>query len=275
MWFATALWHETTYILKIINKKFYATACASVCIREGSMCNQHGDVFRRLSIVLGAEKDIDMAAAVGVSGQAIYNAKKSGKVPLQWLYDVSIRLGISMDWLLFGEGPSHRKARLGQAALVVLDAEMPAKFDVRVRDMGNNERELGFCLVPKSNAELSAGGGAMTAEGINEFFAFRRDWLKRTCTGLSTCILMQVQGDSMEPTLSHGDHVLVDRGRNVLHPGGIYAVRLNDDLYIKRVDGRGAVARVISDNRQHYEPYDIPVSELHLVGQAIWVGKEL
>lgn len=71
--------------------------------------------------------------------------------------------------------------------------------------------------------------------------------------GLSdkTSSIIHVDGDSMEPTLSHGDRLLVDI-RELQHPvtNGVYVIRIDDSVYVKRLrwDIANGVYNIISDN---------------------------
>ncbi len=71
--------------------------------------------------------------------------------------------------------------------------------------------------------------------------------------GLSdkTSSIIYVDGDSMEPTLSHGDRLLVDI-RELQHPvtNGVYVIRIDDSVYVKRLrwDIANGVYNIISDN---------------------------
>ncbi|WP_369524511.1 helix-turn-helix domain-containing protein [Vibrio metoecus] len=71
--------------------------------------------------------------------------------------------------------------------------------------------------------------------------------------GLSdrTSSIIYVDGDSMEPTLSHGDRLLVDV-RELQHPvtNGVYVIRIDDSVYVKRLrwDIANGVYNIISDN---------------------------
>ncbi len=63
-----------------------------------------------------------------------------------------------------------------------------------------------------------------------------------------------VDGDSMEPTLSHRDRLLVDI-REQQHPvaNGVYVIRIDDAVYVKRLhwDIENSVYKVISDNLKY------------------------
>jgi phage repressor protein C with HTH and peptisase S24 domain len=94
--------------------------------------------------------------------------------------------------------------------------------------------------------------------------------------GLSETIstIIYVDGDSMEPTLSHGDRLLVDT-REQQHPvtNGVYVIRIDEAVYVKRLrwDIASGKYNIISDN------IDYPVFQIDhnngrnfkIIGKAI------
>lgn len=92
----------------------------------------------------------------------------------------------------------------------------------------------------------------------------------------SRVIVIETQGDSMAPTISSGDRVVVDTGHMVPSPDGIYALR---DRYgyivVKRLQTmRGGKIRVISDNKAH-DSEDFGSEEIAIVGRVLWGLKRL
>ncbi len=65
--------------------------------------------------------------------------------------------------------------------------------------------------------------------------------------------LITVVGDSMEPTLHDGDHILIDTSATATIDG-IYAVIIGDEIFVKRLQFRlDGTVKIISDNPA-YEP---------------------
>jgi len=88
-----------------------------------------------------------------------------------------------------------------------------------------------------------------------------------------------VYGESMEPSFSHGDVVLVELGDGEMVRDGLHALRINDHLMVKRLQLLpGNRIRVTSDNPR-YEPFEIDLSkegdQIKVVGRVIWFGREI
>lgn len=82
-----------------------------------------------------------------------------------------------------------------------------------------------------------------------------------------------VEGDSMEPTLTPGDRVLVNRGHTDPSPDGLYAIHNGIGVVVKRLEvvfgpGTPVQVRVISDNPAHGS-YTMPVLDLRVIGRVI------
>ena len=137
-----------------------------------------------------------------------------------------------------------------------------------------------FVQVPRYDIRASAGPGALVdGEHVLDKMAFRRDWL-RGVLGLQVdrLALLDVDGDSMLPTLTHGDMILVDtRPADGLAPG-IHVVNLDGRLLVKRLrplmDGSVEVA---SDN-ERYGTETVKgdsLNQLRLVGRVVWQGRRI
>ncbi len=80
--------------------------------------------------------------------------------------------------------------------------------------------------------------------------------------------IVRVRGDSMEPGLRDGDHILVDTADR--HPGprgGIFVVRIDGAVMVKRVALHAGVPRARSDNPLAPPLPDAPVE---LIGRVVW-----
>lgn len=88
------------------------------------------------------------------------------------------------------------------------------------------------------------------------------------------CAIIYVDGDSMEPTLSHGDRLLVDtREQQSPVSSGVYIIRIDDSVYVKRLrwDIQSAQYQVISDNTDHPSFHINPNNgrNFKIIGKAI------
>jgi hypothetical protein len=94
-----------------------------------------------------------------------------------------------------------------------------------------------FLFVRELSVRLSAGGGAvLETEEVNRAYPFFRDWWNRSIGRNPEHVrLVHVDGDSMEPLLSHGDAVLIDTADRAPKSGRVYAVVLEDGSAVKEI----------------------------------------
>lgn len=87
------------------------------------------------------------------------------------------------------------------------------------------------------------------------------------------------QGDSMEPTIEGGDSLLVDLSKTEVYDGKIYCVRIANKLYAKRLQLIPPnKVKVISDNKEKYDPFYIDMSknidfDFAVIGEVKWWGR--
>lgn len=135
------------------------------------------------------------------------------------------------------------------------------------------EKRLNSFLVPILNQELSAGKGSALPDNdeIKGLVALP-SYLKEYGENIA-CLF--VHGDSMEPTLKNGDMVVCtslgwDNGE------GLYAIRLNGNGYIKRIQVGANKIIIRSDNPQ-YQPIEEPAESdnFSVIGKVLLVIKKV
>ena len=134
--------------------------------------------------------------------------------------------------------------------------------------------------VPRLNIDASAGPGAFNdVESACAHIAFDERWLRRLSRSKASDLsVIKVQGDSMTPTLSDGDDILVDAGDCADRlRDGIYVLRRDDALLVKRIAPRPASRRIIikSDNTSYPNWPDCAIDEVDIIGRVVWVGRRL
>jgi phage repressor protein C with HTH and peptisase S24 domain len=138
----------------------------------------------------------------------------------------------------------------------------------------------GLVSVKRHAVAVSAGPGAIVAEELGKpCFAFDERWLKSlTSTPASSLSIVRVEGDSMAPTLSAGDEILVDLGDAVDRlRDGIYVLRVDDAVVVKRLALHPAGRRVTiqSDNPAYPDWPDCGIDQVNCIGRVIWAGRRI
>jgi len=134
--------------------------------------------------------------------------------------------------------------------------------------------------VPRLAVGASAGAGALVGEeAVDGHFTFDERWLRQMTKGRPEDLtIIRVSGDSMVPTLSDGDDILVDRGDGeAALRDGIYVLRRDDTLSVKRIAVNPAGRRVTikSDNPDSRSFADVKLSAISIIGRVVWAGRRL
>jgi phage repressor protein C with HTH and peptisase S24 domain len=134
--------------------------------------------------------------------------------------------------------------------------------------------------VPRLAVGASAGAGALVGEeAVDGHFTFDERWLRQMTKGKPEDLtIIRVSGDSMVPTLSDGDDILVDRGDGAdALRDGIYVLRRDDTLSVKRIAVNPAGRRVTikSDNPDYRSFADVKLSAIAIIGRVVWAGRRL
>ena len=133
--------------------------------------------------------------------------------------------------------------------------------------------------VGRMAVQASAGRGEMVD---NEFaigsYAFDQAWLRDICRAKPANLsIIKVSGDSMAPTLADGDDVLVDHSDTVQMRDGIYVLRRDETLMVKRLAlaPSSATLTISSDNPAYPTWPDCPLDSVTVVGRVVWAGRRL
>ncbi|MDV3455621.1 S24 family peptidase [Sphingomonas sp. HF-S4] len=148
-------------------------------------------------------------------------------------------------------------------------------FGVPEARLGGREDES-LCEVARLDIGASAGPGRMAeGEARRRPGMLSHALLRELGVRADAASMIRVEGESMEPTLSDGDEILVDRDRReVRGKSGIFVIRLDGTLMVKRLRIALGGIEVVSDNP------DWPVrlcrpSEVEVIGRVAWLGRAL
>lgn len=143
-----------------------------------------------------------------------------------------------------------------------------------------DQAPAGLVSVKRHPVRVSAGPGAVVSEELGKpYFAFDERWLKSlTRSDPRHLSIVQVEGDSMAPTLNAGDDILVDLAdsSNRLRDG-IYVLRIDDAVVVKRLalSPTGRHVTVQSDNPAYPDWPDCSLNDVNAIGRVIWSGRRI
>lgn len=180
---------------------------------------------------------------------------------------------------LLGRNPAYLQQYLMRGTprlLAEADRALLARyFGVPEARLGGPEVP-GMVAVARLDVGASAGpGGLVEGEARRRPGNFAPDLLRALGVRAEAASMIRVKGDSMAPTLEDGDEILVDRDRRrVEGRGGVFVIRLDGELMVKRLrTGLGGI-EVISDNPA-WEARVVPAALVDVVGRVAWLGRAI
>ncbi|MEJ7933909.1 S24 family peptidase [Sphingobium sp. AN558] len=133
--------------------------------------------------------------------------------------------------------------------------------------------------VPRLALGVSAGAGTLDEdERPAGALAFDAQWLRGLSPHPSDLSIVQVEGESMAPTLADGDEIMVDPHDDAARlRDGIYVLRLDGVLMVKRIaiGPRRNKFSVLSDNPHYPDWSDIEPELVEILGRVVWTGRAL
>jgi len=133
--------------------------------------------------------------------------------------------------------------------------------------------------VPRLALGASAGPGSLQEdEAAAGALAFDARWLRDMGGRPDMLSIIRVDGESMAPTLSDGDDIMVDRSDGIDRlRDGIYVLRMDDVLMVKRVARTPRRDRfsVRSDNALFPSWDDVDPAGVTILGRVIWAGRRV
>jgi phage repressor protein C with HTH and peptisase S24 domain len=135
----------------------------------------------------------------------------------------------------------------------------------------------GSHLVPIYNVEASAGNGFHIGDEYQvASLSFPEGYLQRvTRANPRNLAVISVKGDSMTPTLSDDDVVMLDTTKLDLSYDGLFVIRDSGNaLLVKRIGraSRSGFVSMISDNKEQYPAVERALGDIEVIGKVIWKG---
>lgn len=129
-------------------------------------------------------------------------------------------------------------------------------------------------IVPRYDVKGSAGSGCQVeTDRIVEHIAFSQSFIRDILRIQSKYLaIIEVTGNSMEPTLSCGEQVLIDLRLDRFVDDAVYVIQQDGHLRIKRVQIRMDGTVLIKSDSDHYEDevYSREVAErFHVIGTVL------
>jgi hypothetical protein len=211
----------------------------------GQMLDTSGEqLYRKVMLALGVETDKELAQKLGISEQAVNNAKRHGKIPDRWLMYAVCHSGFALPLLL-----THTNLELGRA----------------LTDQGR----YAFKLVPiiKSLQDLRDKN---YVQHITSYLALQKYELHKACAEADELVALVMAEPALEPTIKAGDTIIISLTQRQFAQGGIFLVNLDGTRFLCRLNKLPGRFRIAFDN-PHIRDFELKVVDIR--GRVLWISQ--
>ena len=206
------------------------------------------EAFReRLHQVIRAHSSANaLAKAAGVSEGALRKWASGVSEPSRdRVVSLARAAGVNVGWLAAGQGAE------------------------KAQDVAGSDVPEGFVPIPMLGEEESGSLG---------YAAFDGRWIAHTLhREPGDLVAVTIQGDAMEPQLSPGDLVLVDKSQTGIPGDGTYVLEIDGAILVRRLQPLPAKEIEASCANPAYERFRFSRGDDHVsvIGRVVWVGREV
>lgn len=218
-----------------------------------------------------------LSAKSGVSEKTLSDYVSTGIPTTSAAIKIADALGVTLDWLM--RGPQAERGSI--ASVFPTDQLEIAQGKIRIAsrpDLDLLDAQEDLDLVEVQEIDLAYGlGGTFSEDAVEvRMMQFPRAWIEQiTRTPAAQLTFARGRGDSMMPTITDGDMVLIDRSqRSVREQDAIWAMTVGEIAMIKRIRSRGERVLILSDN-DRIPADDVFHEELNVVGRVIFIGRKV
>ncbi len=201
----------------------------------------------------------------GISEQNIVNWKKRGVPDLEKLKIMAEALELPVNFFTGNvEAPKLRQ----------VVASRTDSYNIEGPNIDD------YAWVPKVFTPVCAGNGSCDdRDGISEFYAFKKSWLRKSHLSENNLRLMVCDGDSMYPTIKHKDTCMFDVADTMPRANNIYLVRLDNRLLVRRVAPGESMGIVLAPDNNNWPLETITVESQSarndaILGRLVWIARE-
>ena len=179
-------------------------------------------------------------AAAGITYPTISRWKDGSSDPkLSNIKALADAAAVNLEWLATGQGPMTKQARTSDDAVLheseeVYKVNPDAARNQQAATPSDDEKLQAtafkeYAMVPLYDVRTAAGHGAVVEPAQpTGTLIFQRQWISQELrANPSDLCLIDVDGESMEPTLRPGDMIMLDRRKAEVVPrDGIYVLHM-------------------------------------------------
>lgn len=197
---------------------------------------------RVAEVIERAGGEAAFASASGLSRSMVEKYKRGSEPSRSSLISMAQAAGVYIEWLATGNGEKSP----------------------------TNET---YVSIPVMASKASAGGGAaIFYDEIGDSFPMPRIWLERHNLKAKDLFVIYGVGESMDPVITNGEKLLCSSAEHHLRGDGVFIIRQDGDLMVKRLQRLPGKIRVLPANPA-YQPYDVELSDgtdFKIIGRVLY-----
>ncbi len=203
---------------------------------------------------LGYSDQKVFAGIIGINWRTLqtYEQGTVKKMPLNYFDLLNKQFYVSREWIMTGEGE-------------MLESDQPKNESIAP---GINSQMI---KAPIMSVKASAGTGREQYEVVTTGELLIDRMLFKVLPNLKNIRAIEVEGDSMYPTLKEGDYVVIEENMH-FSGDGIYVLQYDGVLLVKRLQADIDGIEILSDN-QSYKTRKFDPNEdqqlFHIMGKVI------
>lgn len=190
--------------------------------------------------------DKEVAKALGLTPQNFSNLKQRDSIPTEYIMNFCAKNKISINWMFYDQ--LHG----------IQDIDSIEYIGINYYDDID-----GACGGGAFNSDYSEISKINLPKYILDYFNYNQD---------NSIHIVNATGDSMEPTISSGDKILIDTRYKQLNENDIFIISTNDGVFVKNVKLEDNSIKLISKNKEYKDiVVNLEETEFIVIGKVIGV----
>lgn len=231
---------------------------------------KHSDFHERLNLLISKHKNPhSFAKTCGISQSGLIRLVSGGLPTLSVLIAIAKANNVSIEWLATGDGDMVKNSKEIPKEQAIHSNQNIVTLNGNIINLDKIHFITQYQLNKKHNEIIDPDSEPQLAIHQN----FLNNILKVSASDLA---IIEVKGDSMLGEINDKDIVLINTSDTSLHDG-IYVLRINGDIIIKRVQKllNGIVS--IASANPVYQALEIdinrPPNDFSVIGRVVWFGR--
>lgn len=217
-----------------------------------------------LIAVRGQRSQIAFAKELGVHKNTLGSYERGERTPDVGFLHRLAEQGFDMNWLVTGEGTRWKSGG-------------PAFISTDLQGVQEPAASYGDNWVWISALDNSPIGETHNTQSVASI-ALRSHWMTKQKLTRQGLVMVELEGDAMQPEIQAGSLLLVDTAQRLLNSDCLYVMRSQGYTFAKRVQRLTDGSIRLSCDNPAYEDEMVSAAEvpqLEVVGRVVWVGQAI